>query len=74
MFQEFMSAQNLDSFTPECAGDALASRHPVNEQVAPVQVPVLKLHRLLGHRQRQNSLYRSNQIDKSIRTALARKG
>ena len=41
---------------PQGAGDALASWDTLDEQVAPVQVPVLKLHRLLGHRQRQHRL------------------
>ena len=50
------------SHSPQCAGDTLACRHPVDEQVAPVQVPVLKLHRLLGHCQRQHSLKYSSQI------------
>lgn len=41
---------------PQGAGNALASWHALDEQVAPVQVPVLKLHRLLSHRQRQHRL------------------
>ena len=73
MPQNFMAAKNL-SHSPQCAGDALASRHPVDEQVAPVQVPVLKLHRLLGHRQRQHSLQYSSQTGRSCALQLPRGG
>ena len=64
----------VSSNSPQCAGDALAGRHPVDEQVAPVQVPMLKLHRLLGHRQRQHSLQQSSQSGRSGALRLPRGG